>query len=112
MAKQTGKPAEYDVSALSALDKAVSVMQRTGGTRHIATGMNEAELAELATIHDTATDYTLGPLVQDFWGKRAKRLADLKATDDMQEAVESAPNGDSQPLSPIQTVGVDASEEK
>lgn len=74
---------------MTTAEKAYEIISRTGGTRHLADALTPAERAELATIHDQATDVTLRQLVADFWGRRGQRLADLKATDDVQPAAQN-----------------------
>lgn len=66
-------------------EKAYSVISRTGGTRHIAESMTPAETAELVKIYDEATDETLASMIGEFWTRRAERLAQLKAADEVQQ---------------------------
>lgn len=66
-------------------DKAVDVLERTGRTRHVAGGLSEAELADLAEIYDAQSDATLKTDVAQFWANRWARQAELKATVEEEE---------------------------
>lgn len=67
-------------------DKAYLVLSSVGQTRHIANSMNDEETAALAAIFDKCVDHDdlLAGEMDAFWAARETRLAEQKATDDVQ----------------------------
>lgn len=71
---------------MSDREKAYSIMARTGQTRHIADSFTDEECRQLAQIHMVCglSDEPLKERIDEFWSRRSERLAEQKATDDVQ----------------------------